>query len=237
MNSLRSALSTTSKPLDSATIPPCGMYFVTPPVFKLHTLARTLKQTLQLINRWHYEKNCHVVELRMPNLSSEVVAEIGSSLLPICQEEGFSFLIHGHPAVAVSIGADGVVLGKEHAIHLDRYQKMCGPKSIIGLECGMDRSVARLALKHGADFVVFEGDHPMEMIELLHWWKTCTTTPVLVKGRAYSSHQIPHLVKAGADFMYCDLTQWDSPALLQQTVQSLMHDIEMTEEVGMSLLN
>lgn len=234
LRSLSEVLSLHPKDLS---IPPCGLYFVTPSVFKLHQFVQTLKETMRLVNNWHYEKNCHVVELRMPQLQDEVLEEIASSLRPICVESGFSFIIYNAPKVAFSVGADGLLLPASDVRNIPQYRELLGEDAIIGVECGTNRKIAQIARDQDIDYVVFEGNTSIEMIELLHWWKTSTIIPVAIRGRVSHSDNLQYLAEAGADFIHCDLTQWESSQQLMSKVRTLMADIEMTEDIGLSLVN
>ncbi len=81
------------------------------------------------------------------------------ALLQLCHNHNVMLVINDDVALAASIGADGVHLGKEDAT-LHEARVMLGPRSIIGVSCYASLERATAAAHAGADYVAFGSFFP-----------------------------------------------------------------------------
>ena len=72
---------------------------------------------------------------------------------------GALYLVNDDPALAASVGADGVHLGEDDASIMSA-RELLGPDRIIGVSCYNDFERARAAVEAGADYVAFGSFFP-----------------------------------------------------------------------------
>jgi thiamine-phosphate pyrophosphorylase len=143
------------------------------------------------------------VIVRMAATGEEEFLDGVRKLAPIIQGVGAALLIEGHARLIASANADGVhLIGVEVAaaarsLYNDR---------IVGVGALPSRHDAMTAGEAGADYVMFgepdeTGKRPTipSLTERVTWWSELFVIPCV----AYAGHmeEIPHLVRAGADFI------------------------------------
>lgn len=127
------------------------------------------------------------------------------ALLQLCHNHNVMLVINDDVALAASIGADGVHLGKEDAA-LHEARVTLGPRSIIGVSCYASLERATAAAHAGADYVAFGSffgspTKPGTAVappELLSRAKQCLRLPIVAIGGITPS-TAPTLVEHGAD--------------------------------------
>ncbi len=129
------------------------------------------------------------------------------ALLQLCHNHNVMLVINDDVALAASIGADGVHLGKEDAA-LHEARVTLGPRSIIGVSCyaSLERAVA--AAHAGADYVAFGSFFPSPSkpyatpapISLLEAARQQLNVPVCAIG-GITPDNGGALVRAGADML------------------------------------
>lgn len=77
-----------------------------------------------------------------------------AALLQLCQQHHVPLLINDDVALAASVSADGVHLGKADA-SLAQARQQLGPQAIIGVSCYNSLQRAISAAQAGADYVAF----------------------------------------------------------------------------------
>ena len=77
-----------------------------------------------------------------------------AALLQLCQQQHVPLIINDDVALAASVKADGVHLGKTDAT-LEQARQQLGPQAIIGVSCYNDLERAVRAAQAGADYVAF----------------------------------------------------------------------------------
>ena len=77
------------------------------------------------------EGGCRWVQLRMKDAEEAVMAETAIAVQRMCREYGATFIIDDNVALAKSIGADGVHLGK-HDMPISVARDILGERHIIG---------------------------------------------------------------------------------------------------------
>ena len=77
------------------------------------------------------EGGCRWIQLRMKDAEEAVMAETAIAVQRMCREYGATFIIDDNVALAKSIGADGVHLGK-HDMPISVARDILGERHIIG---------------------------------------------------------------------------------------------------------
>jgi thiamine-phosphate pyrophosphorylase len=151
----------------------------------------------------------------LADASDAAVADIARPLNEIAQARGIATLLPARPALAKSLGVDGVHLDLRHqdeatALHSFREaRKAIGPDAILGALCGAERHIAMEVAELDADYVGFALD-ASETLELLAWWGEIMTTPCVAFG-AVAPEQARALAAAGADFIALPAGLWNTP--------------------------
>ncbi|MGR9115639.1 MAG: thiamine phosphate synthase [Gammaproteobacteria bacterium] len=132
---------------------------------------------------------------------------LGGALLKICHAQGIPLIINDDIALADTLTADGVHLGKDDA-DISRARQLLGPNAIIGVSCydSVDRAVE--AQRQGADYVAFgrfyaSGTKPLATpahIETLQHAKQRLSVPIVAIGGILPDNGQP-LLEAGADLL------------------------------------
>jgi len=95
-------------------------------ISKLHFIAATPQQAEQACAggvRW--------VQLRVKNVAADVWEELARATQQVCRRYGATLILNDNPALARTIGADGVHLGKQDMAP-DEARALLGPGPIIG---------------------------------------------------------------------------------------------------------
>ncbi len=88
-------------------------------------------------------------------LSAPVVREaIARTLADLSHEHAALFLVNDDAALARTVGADGVHLGRED-MTIEQARELLGPGAVIGVSCYNDLERASAAERAGADYVAF----------------------------------------------------------------------------------
>ena len=76
------------------------------------------------------------------------------ALAALCRAEGARFIVNDDAALAATVGADGVHLGKSDGA-LEAARARLGPDALIGASCASDLARAEAALAAGAGYLAF----------------------------------------------------------------------------------
>ena len=126
-------------------------------------------------------------------------------LAKLCRRYGIPLLINDDIQLAVSVGADGVHLGREDE-SLASARELLGEQALIGVSCYNQLSRAREAEAAGADYVAFGSFFPSTtkpdavsaQIALLREARATLTLPVVAIG-GITPENGAELIAAGAD--------------------------------------
>lgn len=129
------------------------------------------------------------------------------ALLALCRAHGVPLLINDDVALASTIGADGVHIGREDGALADARADL-GPRAIIGVSCYDRFGIAEQAVADGADYVAFGCFFPSRSkpqavrahLELLHRARRELPCPVVAIGGITAQNGQP-LIEAGADLL------------------------------------
>ena len=94
-----------------------------------------------------------LLQLRAKGHEPTFIEAVARRLLPLCRAAGVPFIVNDHPAIAASIGADGVHIGQDDGA-LAPVRALLGPGKIIGRSTHSPDQ-ARAALAEGFDYIGF----------------------------------------------------------------------------------
>ena len=130
-----------------------------------------------------------------------------SALAQLCRQHAVPLIINDDVALAASVNADGVHLGKTDA-SLEQARQQLGPQAIIGVSCYNSLERAVQAAQAGADYVAFgrffashsKPDARPADIALLRQARRQLALPIVAIG-GITADNGGALVAAGADLL------------------------------------
>jgi len=130
--------------------------------------------------------------------------ETAAKLRALCEDFGAPFIVNDDVALAASVGAAGVHLGREDAA-LPEARARLGPDALIGVSCYDSLERGRAAAAQGADYLAFGSVFPSATkAEAVHCPLTTLTrarslgVPVVAIG-GITSDNGRDAIDAGAD--------------------------------------
>ncbi|HVV65580.1 MAG TPA: thiamine phosphate synthase [Rhizomicrobium sp.] len=186
------------------------LYLITPPKVEPRAFAEELKRALGA-------GDVACLQLRLKDASDEEIARATEILMPVAQKHDVAFILNDRPDLAARLGCDGVHIGQQDASYAEARAAM-GPGRIVGVTCHNSKDLAFAAGEAGADYVAFGSFFPTSTkevkfhadIELLEWWATYMTVPVVAIGGITVANAKP-LIEAGADFIAVSSGAWNFP--------------------------
>lgn len=178
--------------------PRSGLYAITQTDHK--SSAQVLTEVEQAI-----KGGAVVIQYRDKNRSRH--PELAEKILWLCREYTVPLLINDDIALAATIGADGVHLGKHDGNIADAKQRL-GEQAIIGVSCYNDLSLAIAAEQQGATYVAFGRFFPSSskplaspaQFETLQQAKAVLRLPIVAIGGILPENGAS-LLAAGADVL------------------------------------
>jgi thiamine-phosphate pyrophosphorylase len=188
----------------------CRLYLITPPKIEPRAFAEDLKRALGA-------GDVASLQLRLKDVSDDCIARATELLMPIAQKRDVAFILNDRPDLAARLGCDGVHIGQQDATYAEARAAM-GRDRIVGVTCHNSKDLAFAAGEAGADYVAFGSFYPTATkevrfradIELLEWWATYMTVPVVAIGGITMENAKP-LIAAGADFIAVSSGVWNHP--------------------------
>lgn len=150
--------------------------------------------------------------------------------LAACRGRGVASLARHDPALALSLGADGVHLDDPAGVAEAR--RRLGADALIGAACGRSRHSAMVAGEDGADYVMFSPGTDASpgagasLDELCRWWTELFVLPCAADLREAAASDPGPPVRAGADFVAVGGAVWDGPADAPAAALELRRRIE-----------
>ncbi len=128
-------------------------------------------------------------------------------LLAVCRAHGVSLIINDDVALAATVGADGVHLGRDDAA-VREARRVLGAAAIIGVSCYNDFELAVAAQQAGASYVAFgrfflshtKPDAVAAPLDLIRQAKAQLSIPVVAIGGITPDNAAP-LIDAGVDML------------------------------------
>lgn len=189
----------------------CRLYLITPP--RLENFDGLLASALDA-------GDVAAVQLRLKDVSDDVLQRTVDRLRPVVQSRGVAFLLNDRPDLAVKLGCDGAHVGQTD-MKVPAARRLLGDLT-LGVTCHGSRHLAMQAGEDGADYVAFGAFFPtstkeppaMAEPEILEWWTKMMEIPCVAIG-GITPANCPPLVRAGADFLAVIGAVWnheDGPA-------------------------
>jgi len=148
-----------------------------------------------------------VIQYRNKQGNAQQRRQEAAALLQLCQQHRVPLIINDDVALAASVNADGVHLGKADA-SLAQARQQLGPQAIIGVSCYNSLERAMSAARGGADYVAFgrffcslsKPDAPPAEAALLGQARRQLQLPIVAIG-GITPENGQALVAAGADLL------------------------------------
>jgi len=145
-----------------------------------------------------------------------------AALRELCREYNALFLINDDVALAKTLQADGVHVGRDDAA-LSTAREQLGEQAIIGVSCYNQLALAVNAAQHGADYVAFgsffpsptKPNAPRATLPLLHEARAQLSVPICAIG-GITLATAPDLVAGGADMLAVISDVFAGNAITQQ---------------------
>ena len=128
-----------------------GLYALTPELDDTTMLLAKVAAAL--------EGGATAIQYRNKNATASLRQMQAFALARLHAARGALYLVNDDPALAASVGADGVHLGEDDASIMSA-RELLGPDRIIGISCYNDFERARAAVEAGADYVAFGSFFP-----------------------------------------------------------------------------
>ena len=193
------------------TAPDCRLYLITPPVIAdLAAFGRDLAHALDA-------GDVAALQIRLMDVSDEVVAAAVDALAPIAQSRGVAVILNDRPDLAARLGCDGVHVGQDDAPYAEA-RRIMGREAMIGVTCHDSRHLAMEAAEAGADYVAFGAFFPTTTKdartraepEILTIWQETMEVPCVAIG-GITADNAEGLAAAGADFLAVSGGVWNHP--------------------------
>jgi thiamine-phosphate pyrophosphorylase len=190
----------------------CKLYLITPPTLELRVFYDQLSAAL---DAGLDAETVGCVQLRLKDVSDDVILGAAEMLMPVAHERNVPFLINDRPDLAAAAGADGVHIG-QHDASYEEARDTVGNNAIVGVTCHDSRHLAMIAGEKDADYVAFGAMFPSSTKEasthatpeLIQWWRNLTTVQCVAIG-GITPENCPTVVAAGADFLAVSAGVWE----------------------------
>jgi thiamine-phosphate pyrophosphorylase len=210
-----------------------GLYAVTPDEADAEALARKVRAAIA--------GGARMVQYRNKSADAALRRKQGRTLLTLCRESQIPFIVNDDLDLAVSLGADGLHLGKNDA-SLAAARARLGPGRILGASCYDRLDLADHARRAGADYVAFgsafaSSTKPGAMRAPLSIYRDARARfacPVVAIG-GITTQNAGLLIEAGADALAVVSDLFDAPDIEQRAREFAAifdtHDLEKRSAV------
>jgi len=160
-------------------------------------------------------KKTSFFQMRLKNTSLKKKFIIGKKIQRICKKYKTKFLINDDVFLARKLNSDGCHLGQKDMNILEARKIL--KKKIIGITCHNSIKLAKLAIKHKADYLAFGAFNVSKTkktkfkanLSLLKKMKKLTKTPVVVIG-GINSENYKKLLLNKANFLAISGYIWNN---------------------------
>jgi thiamine-phosphate pyrophosphorylase len=196
-------------------LPICRLYLITPPrLDDLAAFGHVLAAALDA-------GDVAALQIRLKDQPDEVIAAAVDVFTPIAHARGVAVILNDDPALAKSLGCDGVHIGQTD-MPLVNARRLMGNDAMIGVTCHDSLHLAMEAAEGGADYVAFGAFFPTATkdvthkaeLELLTGWQLDMVIPCVAIG-GITVATARQIAAAGADFIAVSAGVWshgDGPA-------------------------
>ena len=184
-----------------------GLYLITPDdPDPIHLVART-RPLLPLAS---------CLQLRNKVMDAQALGQAGVMLRDACRAARVPFIVNDAPALAATLGADGVHLGEDDG-DIAAARRLLGADALIGVSSYDDLERARSLAAQGADYIAFGAFFPSSTkpnarrahVNLLRD-SACLGLPRVAIG-GITPDNAGELVAAGADLIAVISGVFDAP--------------------------
>ena len=173
-----------------------GLYALTPDLDDTALLIAKVAAAL--------EGGATAIQYRNKEATASLRATQAVALARLHAARGALYIVNDDPALAASVGADGVHLGEDD-VSITSARELLGPDRIIGVSCYNDFERARAAVEAGADYVAFGSFFPSSTkpaarhadLGLLQRARSLGVPVVAIGG--IDAHNARMLIDSGAD--------------------------------------
>ena len=160
----------------------CRIYLITPPAIDPVPFAALLAAALDA-------GDVAAVQLRLKDVSDDILRHAIEVLRPVCQSRGVAFLLNDRADLAKATGCDGAHVGQDD-MSAREARRLMGPDLTLGVTCKGSRDLAMQAGEDGADYVAFGAFYPSATKavtgllnpEILQWWSEMMELPSCAIG-------------------------------------------------------
>lgn len=158
-------------------------------------------------------------QLWQPDASDDDIARLADILKPILDAAETAFVLNGNPALAKTLGLDGVHFDAASPKDIKQAKQTLGGDSIVGVSCYASRHLAMEAAEAGADYVSFGPVFDTETKQLaadpdaltcLTWWAEMMEVPCVAVG-GITPETLPPVLQSGCEFLCVVSAIWNAP--------------------------
>ncbi|HZF19708.1 MAG TPA: thiamine phosphate synthase [Burkholderiales bacterium] len=191
-----------------------GLYAITPDEADTAVLARKVGEAIA--------GGARAVQYRNKSADARLRREQGVALLPLCRSLRVPLIINDDLDLAVSLGADGLHLGRDDASVVAARARL-GPGRMLGASCYDRLDLALAARRDGADYVAFGSAFASSIkpgagrapLSLYREAKARLACPVVAIG-GISRENARLVIDAGADAVAVISALFDGPDIEQR---------------------
>lgn len=190
-----------------------GLYAITPDIADTAALAAKVEQALKA--------GVAMLQYRNKIISKDKRLLQARELAPLARGYGVAFIVNDDVEVALSVGANGVHLGKDDGELAAARAKL--PGRILGASCYSDLDQARAAVRAGASYVAFgsvfpSSTKPDAVRAPLSLFRSELGVPLCAIG-GVTVENAPELIAAGADLLAVISDLFDAPDIGARAAQ------------------
>ncbi|HFD86943.1 MAG TPA: thiamine phosphate synthase [Gammaproteobacteria bacterium] len=161
-----------------------------------------------------------IVQYRDKSADPHQRQEQASELAGLCRHHQASLIINDDVELAITVGAQGVHLGKDDD-DIVKARALLGPEAIIGISCYNQLALAEHAAAAGASYVAFGSFYPSPTkpdavrasTELLTRWSEFSLPSCAIGGITLDN--AAPLISAGASMLAVISDLWSAPDIEQ----------------------
>jgi len=190
-----------------------GLYAITPDIADTAALAAKVEQALKA--------GVALLQYRNKIISKDKRLLQARELAPLARGYGVPFIVNDDVEVALSVGANGVHLGKDDGELAAARAKL--PGRILGVSCYSDLDQARVAVRAGASYVAFGSVYPSATKPdaaraPLSLFRSQLGVPLCAIG-GITVENAPQLIAAGADLLAVISDLFEAPDIGARAAQ------------------
>jgi len=163
-------------------------------------------------------KNVKFFQLRLKNIKSKKLLDISTKIKKITKKHKVKLIINDYVNMAVKIKADGCHIGQSDLMIKIARKKL--KKRILGVTCHSSKILAKVALKHNADYIALGSFFKSRLkpkakkanLSILKWAKKEIKKPIVVIG-GIDNLNYKQLINVGAKYIAISSFIWDNPKL------------------------